>query len=358
MLASLLNRLLQTVIQRPRSVLLATAVTVVVAAGLGMGIELRTSTRELVPAGDATQTRWDALRADFHDPDPLILVVEGGSEAERRRLVDTVVAAAQGVDEIASVNARVDLEWMAERVLWLAPADDLEASLRQFEEILGGDPVAQVAGFDDLNRRLAARLESAIAEGNPATDDAVNAAARLQALLAVEARFLSEPEALIEGLPADIAVVVSRSGDGIDGVVGSTGMNALQRGETAVVVHVDEQPLALESGGVGMESEVDDRFDLPTHPLGRDLSGEAEPRGRPRRTPLRPWSEGLEVIEVRAGLDAQGAGVGMREREDPLPQLPLDPFLDEVPVRVHRPTLFRRDSAWCAEPPDWDRRVS
>ena len=31
-----------------------------------------------------------------------------------------------------------------------------------------------------------------------------------------------------------------RAGNGIEGVVGSTGMNALQRGETAVVAHVDE----------------------------------------------------------------------------------------------------------------------
>jgi hypothetical protein len=58
------------------------------------------------------------------------------------------------------------------------------------------------------------------------------------------------------------------------------------------------------------------------------------------------------MIEVRAGLDAQGAGVGVNEREDPLPQLTLDPFLDEVSVGVHHPTIFRRASAANAEPAD------
>ena len=57
-----------------------------------------------------------------------------------------------------------------------------------------------------------------------------------------------------------------RSSDGIDGVVGSTRMDALQRGERAVVVEVDDQPFALESGGTLMEAEVDHRLDPAARP--------------------------------------------------------------------------------------------
>ncbi len=117
-------------------------------------------------------------------------------------------------------------------------------------------------------------------------------------------------------------------------------MDSLERSERAIRHHLDHQGLALETGGTGMEPEVDDGFDASPRPLGRDLTRQPEPRGGPGGSPRRPGLEGLEVIEIGTGLDRQPALVAVDEREDPLPQLALDAFLDEVAVAEHAATLF------------------
>jgi hypothetical protein len=144
-------------------------------------------------------------------------------------------------------------------------------------------------------------------------------------------------------------VQCDRSGDGIDGVVRPTGVDALARREGPVVAQVDDHPLALETGRTLVEAQVDDRLDAPAHPLVGDLTGQAEPRGRPWRSPGGPGRERLEPIQIRTGLDGHRPFVRVHEGKDPLPQLALDPLLDEVPVGVHDATLlFRRGRLrWC-----------
>src|SRR5690606_33363621 len=72
-----------------------------------------------------------------------------------------------------------------------------------------------------------------------------------------------------------------RPGNGVDPVASAARVDALDR--SAVVV--DDQPLALEPGGVTAEPEVDHRFDSPAAPVIGDLAREHEPGRRPRSTP-------------------------------------------------------------------------
>ncbi len=88
-------------------------------------------------------------------------------------------------------------------------------------------------------------------------------------------------------LTLGFAMVAANVGVSRDGVVGAARVDALQRCERSVVVQVDDEPLALESGGTLVESEVDDGLDSSARPFDRDLAGEAKPGGSPRRTPRR-----------------------------------------------------------------------
>jgi hypothetical protein len=119
-------------------------------------------------------------------------------------------------------------------------------------------------------------------------------------------------------------------------------VDALQRRERSVAAQVDDHALALEPGGTLVEAEVDHGLDAPADPLGRDLAGETEPRGRPGRSPGRPGLEGFEMVGVGTGFDRQPTLVAVHEREHPLPQLALDPLLDEVTIGVHAATLLFR----------------
>ena len=109
----------------------------------------------------------------------------------------------------------------------------------------------------------------------------------------------------------------------------------------AVVVALDDEPLALEPGRIPVEPEVDHGLDAAARPTVGTCAVEAEPGRRPRRTPRASDLERVEVVDVGSGRDRQRTSIGMDEWEHALPQLTLDALLDQIPVVEHDTTLRR-----------------
>lgn len=61
MLGRILARLHDTIVARPRRVLLYSGLAVMLGLALGYQVEFRTSRQELAPPGDPDQERWTAL---------------------------------------------------------------------------------------------------------------------------------------------------------------------------------------------------------------------------------------------------------------------------------------------------------
>ncbi len=205
MLRGLLPRIEELVLRRPRAVLAGAALTCLLAGWLGSGIELRTSRREMVPKGDANQARWDALRREFNGPEPLIVALdaaEGTPIEQVERAADAIAEALREDASVSRVFHRVDLEWLTDHALYLAPPDKLESAFDQIERLLApeGGPIL-LDGFARLDERLAARIEESLGEGSVLpSDDAAAAAERLLRLVRFERRFLEEPEQRVEAI--------------------------------------------------------------------------------------------------------------------------------------------------------------
>ncbi len=206
MLQRLLRRAEDTVVDRPRSVLAAAVGLCVVAVWLGGGIEFRTSRRELVPQGDPTQARWDELQREFSGPEPLIVALEALTAdvaGEQLESVARQLGASFVDDPLASrVFYRVDLDWLTDHALYLAPPERLEAAVQQIDELLAGDDGGvRLSGFAELNERIAARIEESLASGTVLlSQEADEAADRLRELIAQQRRFLEDPSGYVEAL--------------------------------------------------------------------------------------------------------------------------------------------------------------
>ena len=137
------------------------------------------------------------------------------------------------------------------------------------------------------------------------------------------------------------------AGRPVERVVRASRVDALEGAPRAVVVALDDEPFALEPGGVRVEPEVDHGLDAVTRPTVGARAVESEPRGRPRCTPRTPRGERCEVFEVGSGRDRQRTAIGMDEREHALPQLTLDALLDQIPVVEHDTRLRRMSAGVC-----------
>src|SRR5690606_36220527 len=91
------------------------------------------------------------------------------------------------------------------------------------------------------------------------------------------------------------------AGGGIDGNVGVAGVEAFDRASVGSV----NQAFTLESGSVGVETEVDYRFDGVSGPVGRDGCLDAEPGGGPGSAPRVAGFDGL-VGGAEGFLDGYG----------------------------------------------------
>ena len=110
-------------------------------------------------------------------------------------------------------------------------------------------------------------------------------------------------------------------------------VDALQR----LAVWSTHEALALESGAVSGEAEIDDRLDPPRRPLGGHLGPAAEPRRAPRRSPRRRHGERVAGHRATARpRRSSPAGRGWTSGQHAFEQLAVDALLDQAPVVVHR----------------------
>lgn len=206
MLERLIGRVEAAILEHPRSLLAAAAVLCVIAMWLGSGIELRTSRRDLVPEGDPNQARWDELRRDFSGPEPLIVAVEATEDTvpvERLEAVARQLGEAFVDDPLASrVFYRVDLDWLTDHALYLAPPERVADAVDQIDELMAEDDGAiRLSGFARLNDRIAERIEQSLATGAVLpSDDADEAANRLRELIVQQRTFLEDPHTYVDEL--------------------------------------------------------------------------------------------------------------------------------------------------------------
>ncbi len=211
-LTSFVGRLQVALLDRPRSVLLVSALLVVVALLLGLGVEFRTSRNELAAADDPDQRRWDALLADYAGAEAFIACVETLDEtadpARLRPVVDRLAAAFRADAVVDHVFHRVDVDWFLERALHLAPPQTLRevaATLRDEPELLDG--LGSLRGFADLNDQIAARIERGLDEGGAVPEEGDGAGDSLLQLLEAEHAFLLDPGATVDRWTAEHPVV-------------------------------------------------------------------------------------------------------------------------------------------------------
>jgi hypothetical protein len=119
-------------------------------------------------------------------------------------------------------------------------------------------------------------------------------------------------------------------------------VDALHRGAVGPV----DQALALESGLVGVEAEVEQRLHGPARPLGRDGAAHGDPAGPPGHSPGVAHGQRLpgryQALGDRHGFaggvpdaDLQRDGLGVDRRDDALDQDARESGFDETAVIVH-----------------------
>jgi predicted RND superfamily exporter protein len=190
----------------PRRVIVASLVMVAAALALGAGVEFRTSRGELAPPDDPDQIRFEALRRQFLGATALIAAIEEapGLDPDPDRLrahADALAHEFASDPMVEQVFHRVDLEWILERGLYLAPPAAIEAAAG----LLEGDPaliesLAAVRDLADLNELIAARIEADVARAALPEADAAAGIGRLADLLRAERRFIETPLAVASGL--------------------------------------------------------------------------------------------------------------------------------------------------------------
>jgi len=213
-----LARIEALVLERPR-IVLATAVAVCLAAAwLGVNLEVRASRWELVPEGDANQARWDAVRADFSDPEPLIVAIERESDgvptATLERAAERVATRLEGNPLVSSVFYRVDLDWLSAHALHLASPELLTDAIRELGDVLADDDgLVRLRNYADLNDRLARRIEASLAGGPTIPSGSEQAEARwLRDFIDAEGEFLAAPEAWVASLASTPLGLINAGG--------------------------------------------------------------------------------------------------------------------------------------------------
>ena len=171
MLRQIISRLQAAVLTYPERVLVGSLALLIVALWLGRGVEFRTARSELAPPDDPDQKRLEEIGREFTGSSALIVCVEaappaaGGAPDGLRAIADALAAALQGDPAVASVFYRVDLDWLLEHGLYLAPPAALAAAAeaaRQERGLIAG--LGGVTGVADLNDLLAARLEAGLSQ--------------------------------------------------------------------------------------------------------------------------------------------------------------------------------------------------
>ncbi len=256
MIRLMLTRAESLVLDYPRPVLLVATVLCAVSIWLGTGIEFLTSREELVPEGDASQARWNDLRAQFASAEPLILALEPSAAGVT---VDDLESAAGDIAErlggeplVRSVFYRIDFEWLADHALALAPASDIEQTLDTLERLFTVDETVTLTSWADLNERVAGAIEDSLLSGRILPADTASAAARrLLDLVEAERDFLVDPDGFVERLTPASRLLVSAER------TGSLTSNGYLSTDDERVVFVLVNPASADSGLDAQRALVD-----------------------------------------------------------------------------------------------------
>jgi hopanoid biosynthesis associated RND transporter like protein HpnN len=205
-LLKILSGLQNAIVARPRRVLLYSGLALLLAIALGLQVEFRTSRSELAPADDPDQQRWSALLDDHSGSEALIACVHADADlnqdrAELHGLVERLAAAFRESPFLSNVFHRVQVEYIEERALHLAPAESVEqllSTLRTEQE--GLRELAAEPSLAHLNDFLAARIERGLSEGTAAgRAHGVDDIELLTRLIGWQRRFLDDPEGTLNG---------------------------------------------------------------------------------------------------------------------------------------------------------------
>jgi predicted RND superfamily exporter protein len=199
-LGRILARLHDTIVARPRRVLLYSGLAVLLGLALGYQVEFRTSRHELAPPGDPDQERWSALLEEYAGSEALIACVEpaGPGQAapeELRAFADRLAALFRDSPLVGQVFHRLQVEYIEERALHLATTGTIEgiaAVVRSESGALG--ELRGLSNLARLNDFLAARIERGLAGGTTIPTDGAADIAALVKLLRGQRKFIDDPE--------------------------------------------------------------------------------------------------------------------------------------------------------------------
>ncbi len=273
MLDTLLDRLTTAILDRPRIVVAAAVILALGAGWLRTGLEFSTSRRALVPDGDVNQILWDRVRADFKDPEPLILAIERTSNAvpsaAAEQAAEQIAAQLLADPAVGSVFYRVDVDWIRRHALFLAPPDQLRAAVRQLDDLLGpSSDLLEVRGFADLNALLAARIEESLTRRD--SIDAANAGAETALLgefLEAQRDFLEAPVEWTERLPRHVMDLLASEQSG---AITDNGFLATEDG---MVLFVLVHPAGTGNGGLELANALVTATRAAAEEVGSQIDG-------------------------------------------------------------------------------------
>ncbi len=207
MFHQLLVRLQEALLGRPRAVVVATGLLAVIAVGLGLQVEFRTSRAELAPAGDPDQVRWEQILEEYKGSEALIVCVEAvdpdRTPAEHRRFVDALARSMGSDPAVDHVFHRFDVGWFVDRWPHFVDAAAFEIvtsvaeSERELLEVFGSGNLAR------LNDAIASRISSGLARGMEADPRRARLVVdALVELLQRQRRFFESPEAVSDAWAA------------------------------------------------------------------------------------------------------------------------------------------------------------
>jgi predicted RND superfamily exporter protein len=186
-------------------VLLYSGLAVLLGLALGYQVEFRTSRHELAPPGDPDQERWTALLEEYAGSEALIACVEAtgpktASPEQLRAFADLLAADMRESPLVGQVFHRVDVEYIEERALHLAPPDTLEEILSTVRAESGAlGEIRALSNLAELNNFLAARIERDLAGSTAAPEDGAAGLEALVRLLRGQRKFIEDPEGALAG---------------------------------------------------------------------------------------------------------------------------------------------------------------
>jgi hopanoid biosynthesis associated RND transporter like protein HpnN len=192
------------ILASPRVVVSAMALVVAVSILLALGVEFRTSRKELAPADDPDQQRLDRLVEEFSGSQALIASIEAAageekSPAELRRFADALAVAIEADPTVDQVFHRVEEDWLLDNGLYLVPEPMLAESLEMFrdrEELFTRN--GPLAGFKDLNRVIAQQIATGLETSSsvPGPEE-IEGIRTLAELIRREREFLEDPASVV-----------------------------------------------------------------------------------------------------------------------------------------------------------------